>query len=59
VIRGGSFENTAENARSAYRNRNHRSNRWDNAGFRPASSLQREMEALFAPSRPMTASQCT
>jgi hypothetical protein len=35
VIRGGSWNNTAQNARSAYRNRNDPDNRWHNMGFRP------------------------
>jgi len=39
VIRGGSFEYPAEDARSAYRYRRHRSDRWDSAGFRPARSV--------------------
>jgi len=39
VIRGGSFESTAEIARSAYRFRSPRSLRWVSAGFRPARSV--------------------
>lgn len=49
VIRGGSFENTARNARSAYRNRNDAGNRWHNVGFRPALSnpSHREIGAVL------------
>jgi formylglycine-generating enzyme required for sulfatase activity len=38
VIRGGSWNNTAQNARSANRNWNHPGNRNDNLGFRCLSS---------------------
>lgn len=52
VIRGGSFNNPARNARSAARNRNHASNDWNNVGFRPASPLESarsaEIELLCA-----------
>ena len=36
VIRGGSWNNNAQNARSAYRNRNEPDNRNNNLGFRCA-----------------------
>ena len=38
MLRGGSWNNPAGNARSAYRNRNHRGNHWNNTGFRFALS---------------------
>ena len=41
--RGGSFINPAQNARSAYRNGNHPSNRNDNLGFRPANASHRQI----------------
>jgi eukaryotic-like serine/threonine-protein kinase len=34
VIRGGSWNNSARNCRSAYRNWNEPGNRWNNQGFR-------------------------
>ncbi len=34
VVRGGSWNNRAQNCRSAYRNRNEPGNRNDNLGFR-------------------------
>jgi len=37
VIRGGNFNNNAQNCRSANRNNNHPSNRNNNIGFRPAN----------------------
>jgi hypothetical protein len=49
VIRGGSFFNSARNARSAYRNRNHPGNRRDNLGFRPASPSQGQIVAVHRP----------
>jgi len=39
VLRGGSFNNQAVNVRSANRNRNAPTNRNNNVGFRPASTL--------------------
>jgi len=45
VIRGGSFDNSARNARSAYRNHDEPSNRDDNLGFRPAKATQRPIAA--------------
>jgi len=48
VIRGGSFNNPARNARSAYRNRNHRSNRWNDLGFRPAQPVAMPDRRRFA-----------
>ncbi len=43
VLRGGGWNNPAENLRAAYRNRNHASNRNDDIGFRvlaaPANML--------------------
>ena len=44
--RGGSWNNTARWCRSAYRNRNHPSNRWNNLGFRASSTSQRQPVAL-------------
>jgi len=41
VKRGGSWNNTASNCRSAYRNNNDPSNRNNNIGFRLVSTLQR------------------
>lgn len=38
VIRGGSWGNNARNCRSAYRNRNHPGNQWNNLGFRLAAA---------------------
>ena len=38
VIRGGSWINNAQHARSAYRNRNDPGNRWNNLGFRCMNS---------------------
>ncbi len=46
VIRGGSWNNSAENCRSSYRNRNEPSNRNDNLGFRVARSSADEVDAL-------------
>ena len=40
VKRGGSWNNTASNCRSAYRNNNDPSNRNNNIGFRPFSTLR-------------------
>jgi len=37
VIRGGNFNNNAQNCRSANRNRNNPDNRNNNLGFRPAA----------------------
>jgi formylglycine-generating enzyme required for sulfatase activity len=36
VLRGGSFNNNADNARAAYRNNNNPDNRNNNIGFRVA-----------------------
>jgi hypothetical protein len=41
VIRGGSWNNNAQNCRSAIRNHNAPDNRNNNLGFRLASSRQR------------------
>jgi len=41
VIRGGSWNNNAQNCRSAIRNNNEPDNRNNNLGFRLASSRQR------------------
>jgi hypothetical protein len=38
ALRGGSWNNSPGNARSAYRNQNHRDNDWHNNGFRLALS---------------------
>ena len=46
VIRGGSWNNSAENCRSAYRNRNEPENRDNNLGFRLARSSADEVDAL-------------
>ncbi|MCM0604469.1 MAG: SUMF1/EgtB/PvdO family nonheme iron enzyme [Xanthomonadaceae bacterium] len=40
VIRGGSWNNNAQNLRSANRNNNTPDNRWNNVGFRLLSTLQ-------------------
>ena len=45
VNRGGSWNNPAENCRSAYRNRNTPSNRNNNLGFRVARSFARRVDA--------------
>jgi hypothetical protein len=55
VIRGGSWNNTARNARAAYRNWNAPENRNDNLGFRCLSSRGRGYIFLNRPvSRPPT-----
>lgn len=41
MIRGGSWNNPAQNCRSAYRNNNRPDNRDNNLGFRLSSSRQR------------------
>jgi len=52
VIRGGSWNNDPDNARAAYRNDNHPTNRNDNLGFRlvlaprPAVARNRERVGL-------------
>lgn len=46
VIRGGSFNNNAQNCRSANRNNNNPGNRNNNIGFRLASSPRRPMAAV-------------
>lgn len=43
--RGGSFNNTAVNARSAYRNNNTPDNRNNDLGLRPARTSQRPIAA--------------
>jgi hypothetical protein len=43
VVRGGSWNNDAQNARAAYRNGNHPENRWNNLGFRCLSSGEHRM----------------
>ncbi|MHC4628120.1 MAG: formylglycine-generating enzyme family protein [Planctomycetota bacterium] len=45
VIRGGSWNNSPQNCRSAYRNRNTASNRNNNLGFRVARSFARRVDA--------------
>ena len=51
--RGGSFGNDARNARSAYRNNAHPSNRNHNLGFRAAKASHRPIAAATAgPVRP-------
>lgn len=57
VNRGGSFNNTAVNARSANRNRNAPGNRNNNLGLRPSNVSQRPIAAAgnaqsFAPAAP-------
>ena len=49
LLRGGSFNNQPANVRSANRNRNAPTNRNNNNGFRPASTLRRE--AVFRTAR--------
>ncbi|MFC1572680.1 hypothetical protein ACFL6M_03675 [Candidatus Eisenbacteria bacterium] len=44
--RGGSWNNQAENCRSAYRNRNTPENRNNNLGFRVARSSADRVDAL-------------
>jgi hypothetical protein len=46
VIRGGSWNNQAENCRSAYRNGNEPENRNNNLGFRVARSSADEVDSL-------------
>ncbi|MFN9221552.1 MAG: SUMF1/EgtB/PvdO family nonheme iron enzyme [Planctomyces sp.] len=43
VIRGGSWDNSAQNVRAAYRNGNHPGNRDNNLGFRCSSSRGNRM----------------
>lgn len=47
VLRGGSWNNKPDNARSANRNRNDTTNRNNNNGFRPASTLTTAGAAAF------------
>ena len=47
MLRGGSFNNNADNARSAYRNNNHPEDRNNNIGFRAASTLRRTSPSLL------------
>ena len=47
VLRGGSWNNKPQNARSANRNRNEPANRNNNTGFRPASTLPPAGAGLF------------
>ena len=46
VLRGGSFNNNAQNARSATRNNNQPENRNNNNGFRAASTLRQTSESV-------------
>ncbi|WP_273704365.1 SUMF1/EgtB/PvdO family nonheme iron enzyme [Candidatus Accumulibacter phosphatis] len=48
VLRGGSWNNNAANARASQRNRNHPDNRNDNVGFRLVSSAHIAASARFA-----------
>ena len=43
LLRGGSFNNQASNVRSAYRNNNQPTNRNNNIGFRPSSTLRQDL----------------
>jgi len=45
VLRGGSWNNQADNCRSSIRNHNQPDNRNNNIGFRVASTLQRIIES--------------
>jgi len=47
VLRGGSFNNNAQNARSANRNNNTPDNRNNNNGFRAASTLRQAIESVM------------
>jgi hypothetical protein len=47
VIRGGSWNNDADNARSANRNNNDPDNRNDNIGFRLASTRLRVIKGVY------------
>lgn len=47
VLRGGSWNNKPQNARSANRNRNEPTNRNNNTGFRPASTLPPARAGIF------------
>lgn len=53
VNRGGSFNNTAVNARSANRNHNTPENRNNNLGVRPSKVSQRQIAAVIADDRSM------
>ncbi|MEI7701887.1 MAG: SUMF1/EgtB/PvdO family nonheme iron enzyme, partial [Planctomycetia bacterium] len=44
MLRGGSWNNQADNCRSSIRNHNQPDNRNNNIGFRVASTLQRTSE---------------
>jgi hypothetical protein len=41
IVRGGCFNNNAQNLRAAYRNRNHARNRNNNLGFRCVRDVER------------------
>ena len=47
VLRGGSFNNNAQNVRSANRNNNQPDNRNNNNGFRPASTLRQTLTSAL------------
>ncbi|WP_288130586.1 SUMF1/EgtB/PvdO family nonheme iron enzyme [Accumulibacter sp.] len=51
MLRGGSFNNPAENLRSANRNRNRPENRNQNIGFRCVRGPRRQHAATLAPCR--------
>ncbi len=56
VLRGGSFNNNAENVRCAYRNRNNPNNQNNNFGFRVVvSTFVREPELFGGVQRPFRA----
>ena len=47
MLRGGSFNNNAQNVRSANRNHNQPDNRNNNNGFRVASTLRQTIESVL------------
>ena len=55
MLRGGSWNNTAQNARSAYRNNNEPGNRNNNVGFRCAQAQERVGSLEFEQTRVQSA----